>query len=124
VLQNVSSRPRSLHRGLSDLFCLLTLLLSSRRYADTGVLSLAPLKPLAQSARVMPSEPYPQPPCAEPLPAQLEEGLAVATAEESGAPPSPITATAVEEGWTAVETAAPKRHWSHQPGLARAAQTW
>jgi hypothetical protein len=43
---------------------------------------------LAQSALVMPSEPRPQPPCAEPLPVQVEEGLGVATVvEKSGAPP-------------------------------------
>jgi hypothetical protein len=90
---------------------LLTSILSSRRYANTGVLSLTPLKRLAQSARVIPSEPRPEPPCADPLPAQVEEGLAVATAvEELGAPPPPVTATTVEEGRMAVETAAPKRH--------------
>jgi hypothetical protein len=66
----------------------LTSILSSRRYVDTGELSLAPLKRLAQSAWVVPSEPRPQPPCVEPLPAQVEEGLLVATVvEESGAPP-------------------------------------
>jgi hypothetical protein len=47
-----------------------------------------------------------------------------AVVEEPGAPPPPVTAAAVEEGWTTMETAAPKRHWSHQPGLARAARTW
>jgi hypothetical protein len=100
------------------LFCLLTLLLSSRRYANTGVLSPAPLKCLTQSARVVPSEPRPQPSCAEPLPAQVEEGLAMATTvEESGTlPPPPMTAAAIGEGRTVVETATPKRHWSHQPG--------
>jgi hypothetical protein len=107
------------------LFCSLTLILSSRRYADTGVLSLAPLKCLAQSARVVPSELRPQPPCAEPLPTQVEEGLAMATAVvESDAPPPPVTAAVVEEGRTTVETAAPKWHWNHRPGLARAARTW
>jgi hypothetical protein len=90
------------------LFCLLALLLSSRRYAAASMLSLAPLKCLAQIARVVPSEPRPQPPCAEPLSGQAEEGLAVATAmEESGAPPPLVTAAAVEEEQTAVETAAP-----------------
>jgi hypothetical protein len=67
ALQDVSSRPRSLHRKLFDLSCSLTLILSSRRHADIGVLSLAPLKLLALSARVMPSEPRPQPPCVESL---------------------------------------------------------
>jgi hypothetical protein len=108
VLLDVSSRPRCIHRGFSDLFCLLTLLLSSRRYADIGVLNLAPLKRLAQSARVVPSEPHPQPLCAEPLQAQAEEGLAVVTTvEESGAPPPPVTAATVDEEWTTVETVAP-----------------
>jgi hypothetical protein len=71
------------------------------------VLSLAPLKRLAKSARVVPSEPRPQPPCAESLPAQLEEGLAVASrVEELGAPPLLVIAATVEEGQTAVETTA------------------
>jgi hypothetical protein len=49
----------------------------------------------------------------------------VATAmEESGAPPPPVTAATIEEGRTAVEMAAPKRHWSRQPWLARAVRTW
>jgi hypothetical protein len=78
----VNTHLRSLHRGFFDLFCLLTLLLSSRRYADTGVLSLVPQKCLAQSARVVPSEPRPQPLCTELLPAQVEEGLVVATVME------------------------------------------
>jgi hypothetical protein len=59
ALQDVSSRPRSLHHELFDLSCLLTLILSSRKHADTGVLSLAPLRRLALSTRVMPSEPRP-----------------------------------------------------------------
>jgi hypothetical protein len=89
------------------------------------VLSLAPLKRLAQSARVVPSEPRPQPPCADPLSAQVEEGLAVAIAvEESRTPPPLVIVVNVEEGQTTMEMAAPKRHWSHQPGLARAVQTW
>jgi hypothetical protein len=134
VLQNVSSCPQSLHHGFFNLCCPLTLIPSSRRYGDTGVLSLAPLKRLAQIAWVMPSEPRPQPPCAESLPAQVKEGLSVATVVEesdappppvievegSGAPPPPATAAALEEGQAAVETAAPlpKRYQSHQPGLA------
>jgi hypothetical protein len=44
--------------------------------------------------------------------------------EESGAPPPPVIVAAVEEGRTAVETAAPKHHWSRKPGLARVAQMW
>jgi hypothetical protein len=87
------------------------------------MLSLAPLKRLAQSARVVPSEPRPQPPCAEPLPAQVEEWLPMATAvEESGAPPPPVieveessapplsaTATTVEEGGRPWRQSSPKR---------------
>jgi hypothetical protein len=74
------------------------------------MLSLAPLKRLALSARVMPSEPRPQPPYAKPLPVQDEEGLAVDTAvEESGAPPPPVTAVVVKEGRTVTETTAPRR---------------
>jgi hypothetical protein len=84
---------------------------SSCRHADTGVLNLAPLKLLALSARVMPSEPRPQPPYAEPLPVQVEEGLAVATVvEESVVPPPPVTATVVEEERAIEEMAAPKQH--------------
>jgi hypothetical protein len=108
-LQNVSSRPWCIHCGFPDLFCLLALLLSSRRYADTSVLSLAPLKCLAQIARAVPSEPRPQPPCAEPLSGQAKERLAVATAmEESAVPPPLLTAAAVEEERTAMETTAPQ----------------
>jgi hypothetical protein len=82
---------------------------SSCRHADTGVLNLAPLKLLALSARVMPSEPRPQPPYAEPLPVQVEEGLAVATVvEESVVPPPPVTATVVEEERAIKEMAAPQ----------------
>jgi hypothetical protein len=90
------------------LFYSLTSILSSRWYADTGVLSLAPLKRLAISTRVVPSEPRPQPLCAEPLLVHVEEGLAVAiVVEETGALPPPVTATTVEEGRTTVETTAP-----------------
>jgi hypothetical protein len=138
VLQNVSSHPQSLHHGFFNSCCSLTSILSSHRYTDTGVLSLAPLKRLSQSTRVVPSEPRPQPSCAEPLPTEVEEGLPVATAvEESGAPPPPVievegsgasplpaTAAAVEEGRATVGTAAPKRFRSHQPGLARVVLTW
>jgi hypothetical protein len=71
------------------------------------MLNLMPLKCLAQSAQVVPYEPRPQPPCAEPLPAQVEERLTVTTTvEESGASPQPVAATVVEEGQTVVETAA------------------
>jgi hypothetical protein len=85
------------------------------------VLSLAPLKRLALSAQVVPSEPRPQ---AEPLPVQVEEGLVVATVvEEPGAPPLPVTAAIVEEGRTVTETTAPRRHWRHRPGPAQVMQT-
>jgi hypothetical protein len=53
--------PWSFHRRFSNLFYLFTLLLSSRRYADTSVLSLAPLKRLAQSAQVVHAKPIPSP---------------------------------------------------------------
>jgi hypothetical protein len=85
----------------------------SCRHIDTGVLSLTPLKPRLQ------------PPCAEPLPVQVEEGLAEATVvEESGAPLPPVTAIVIEEGRTMTEMTAPKRHWSHQSGPAQATQMW
>jgi hypothetical protein len=103
---------------------LLTLIISSRRHVDTGVLSHAPLKRLALSAQVVPSEPRPQPPYAEPLPVQVEEGLVVATVvEDSGAPPLPVTAAIVEEGRTVTETTAPRRHWRHRPGPAQVMRT-
>jgi hypothetical protein len=89
------------------LFRLLNLFLSSRRYANTGVLSLAPLKRLAQSERVVPSEPRPQPLRAEPLQVQVEEGLVVASVlEELGVLPPPMITAVVEEGRMIVETAA------------------
>jgi hypothetical protein len=69
--------------------------------------SLAPLKLLALSARVVSSEPRPQPPYAEPLLVQVEEGLVVTTVvEESGAPPALVAAAVVEEGQTVTETTA------------------
>jgi hypothetical protein len=109
ALQDVSSCPRNHHRRLFSLFCLLILVLSSRRNADTGVLSLAPLKRLALSAWVVPSEPRPQPPYTEPLPVQVEEGLAVTTVvEESAALPPPVAATAIEKERTVTETTAPQ----------------
>jgi hypothetical protein len=57
ALQDVSSRLRILYRRFSDLICLLTMFLASRRHSDTSVLSLAPLKRQAQSARVVSFEP-------------------------------------------------------------------
>jgi hypothetical protein len=89
------------------------------------VLSLAPQKRLALSAQVVSSEPRPQPSRTELLSAQAVEGLPVASVvEESGVPPPPATVAAVEEEQTALETAAPKRHWSRQSGPARVAQMW
>jgi hypothetical protein len=44
--------------------------------------------------------------------------------EELGVPPPPVTAVAVKEERTVVETTAPKQYWSHRPGLARVARTW
>jgi hypothetical protein len=99
--------------------------LFSGRHTDTGVLSLTPLKCLALSTGVVPSEPHPEPPYVEPLPVQVEEELAMATAvEELAASPPPVAAAVVEEERVVMEMTAPKRHWSHMPGLARAARTW
>jgi hypothetical protein len=50
------------------------LVLASCRDADTGVLSLAPLKRVALNARAAPLEPHSQPLHAEPLLVQVEEG--------------------------------------------------
>jgi hypothetical protein len=73
------------------------------------VLSLAPLKRLALSARVVTSEPHPEPPSTESLPAWVEEEpTVVAVVEESSAPPLPIPATAVEERQMVAETVAPQ----------------
>jgi hypothetical protein len=125
ALQNVSSRLQSLYHEFFYLLCLLTSIMSSRRHADTNVLSFAPLKRLAQSARVVPSKPCPQPPCAELLPVQVEEGSAVATTvEESGAPPPLVTAAAVEEERMVAETTALQAALEPPPGLARVARTW
>jgi hypothetical protein len=99
ALQDVSPRHRIFYRRFSNLLCSLTLLLSFRSYADTGVLSLAPLKCLALSARVVPSEPRSQPPRVGPLPAQAEEGpVVVAAVEEPSTPPPRVAAITVEEG--------------------------
>jgi hypothetical protein len=65
------------------------------------VLNLAPLKRLVLSARVVSSEPCPQPPSAESLPARAEEEpVVVAVVEELSVPPPPVPATAVEVGQT------------------------
>jgi hypothetical protein len=73
------------------------------------VLSLAPLKRLALSARVVPSEPCPQPPSVEPLTSRAEEESAVvAAARESSAPPPQVPVAAIEEGQTAVEATTPE----------------
>jgi hypothetical protein len=111
---------------VNPLTCLLAnLVLSYCRHADTNVLSLVSLKRLALSARVVPSEPRPQPSSAESLPVQVEEGLAVSVAvEESAAPSSPAAATVVGEERVVTEMTAPKLNWSHRPRLARVATTW
>jgi hypothetical protein len=73
------------------------------------VLSLAPLKHLALSARVVTSEPQPQPPSIEPLSARFdEEPAVVAAAEASGAPPPPIPSATVEEGQMVARATAPQ----------------
>jgi hypothetical protein len=69
----------------------------SRRHADTGVLSLAPLKHLALSAQVISSELHPQPPSTEPAPPQAEEvPVAAAAAEASIVPPLLVPVVTVE----------------------------
>jgi hypothetical protein len=95
------------------------MLLSSRRYADTSVLSLVPLKHLALNAREVPSEPCSQPPRAEPLPTQAEDGPAmVAAVEEPSALPPLLMGGG---GRMSVETAASPT--ALEP-LARAVQMW
>jgi hypothetical protein len=84
---------------------LLILVPPSRRHADTGALNLTPLKRLALSAPVVPSEPRPQHPYTEPLSVQVEGGLAVATVVESTAPPPPAVATVIEERMVGESTA-------------------
>jgi hypothetical protein len=77
---------------------LLILVSSSPRYADNGVLSLAPLKRLALSVQVAPTEPRPQPPYVKPLPVQVKQVLDMAIVlEESAAPPPPTAAITAEE---------------------------
>jgi hypothetical protein len=110
ALQDVSSCPRSHHRDLFSLFFLLILAPYFCRYADTGVLSLVPLKRLALSARVVPFEPRPQPLHAELHPGQVEEGL--------------TTTTVVEEERAVEETTSPKLHWGHRPRPAQVARMW
>jgi aryl-alcohol dehydrogenase-like predicted oxidoreductase len=74
------------------------LVISFCRRADTDVLSLMPLKRVVLSAQAAPSDPHSQPPYAEPLPMQVEEGLAVAVeVVEIAAPPPPVAATVMGE---------------------------
>jgi hypothetical protein len=61
----------------------------------SSILSLAPVKRLALSARVVPFEPRPQPQYTKPLPVQVEEGLVVAVTVEESAAPFPSAATVV-----------------------------
>jgi hypothetical protein len=73
------------------------------------VLSLAPLKRLALSARVVPSEPRAQPPSVESLPARAEEEpTVVAAAEASSAPPPPVLVAAAEVEQTTAGATAPQ----------------
>jgi hypothetical protein len=73
------------------------------------VLSLVPLKRMALSARVVSSEPRPQPLSAQPLPSRAEEeSTVVAAAEESSAPPPQVPIVAIEEGHAAAEATAPQ----------------
>jgi hypothetical protein len=82
------------------------------------------LKRVALNTHVAPSELHSQPPYAEPLPVQVEEGLVVVAVEELAAPPPPAATTIVGEERMVTETTAPKRYRSHRPGPARAATTW
>jgi hypothetical protein len=68
----------------------MSLSIFSQAHRHQGV-SLAPLKRMALSARVVTSEHRPQPPSVEPLPVRAEEELAVvAAAEASGMSPPPV----------------------------------
>lgn len=89
------------------------------RHADTDVLSLAPLKRLALSVRVMPSETQTQPPCTVPLPMLVGEGLVVAiTVEESVVLLPPAAAALMGEEQTTLVTAAPQATLEHQAGAS------
>jgi hypothetical protein len=124
ALQNVSFHRWSLHHGPFDLFCFLTLLLSSHRYDDTGVLSLTPLKHLAQSARVMPSEPRPNLRAPSRCRRRLRRGWHGRRGGGVGRT-APASDLRCHRGSTDDrEDNRPKQNWSHRPGLARAARTW
>jgi hypothetical protein len=70
------------------------IVMSFCRRTDTDILNLMPLKRVVLSAHVAPSDPRSQPPYAEPLPVQVEEGLAVAVeVVEIAAPPPQVAAT-------------------------------
>jgi hypothetical protein len=93
------------------------MLLSSRRYADTSVLSLVPLKHLALNAREVPSEPRSQPPRAEPLPTQAEDGPAmVAAVEEPSALPPLLMGGGGGCQW---RRPPPQQLWSRWPERCR-----
>jgi hypothetical protein len=65
----------------------------------------------------MPSEAQTQPPYAEPLPVQVDEGQVVVIAvEESAAPPPPVAAAAAGEERTVTEAAAPQARSKPQAG--------
>jgi hypothetical protein len=85
------------------------LVLSFCRRVDTGVLSLAPLKRVALSARTAPSEPHSQPQYTEPLLVLVEEGLVVAVeVEEIAVPSPPVAAAIMGEERTVTEMDAPQ----------------
>jgi hypothetical protein len=89
------------------------------------VLSLAPLKHLVLSARVVPSKPHPQPPSTEPAPPPSEEVPVAATATEASiAPPLPFPAAAVEEGEAATKAPSSRAALVHRLRPAPVARMW
>jgi hypothetical protein len=124
ALQDVSYHPLSLCHEFFNLSCLLNSTLSSRRHADTGVLSLAPLKRLALSAQVVPFEPHPQPPCR----AAPGAGWGGAGRSRRGGGIGCSTAARGRHrhrgGTDIPRDDRPKRYWSHRPGPAQVARTW
>jgi hypothetical protein len=106
-----------------DTFQPLSCLLCS--HADTGVLSLAPLKRVVLSVHGAPSEPRSLTTFVEPLAVQGHEGLVVATeVAGSSVPPPPVAAADTGEERVVTETAAPRWGRIHRPGPARAMMTW
>jgi hypothetical protein len=85
------------------------LIMSFCRRADTDVLSLVHLKRVALSAHETPSEPHSQPPYAELLLVQVEEGLVMAIeVEEIAAPLPPVAAAVTGEERSVSEMSTPQ----------------